>query len=140
MPTSEATKSKEKELEKGPDVYEVIWPQLAQAAGSPLDRERRRPSSYPIHQHFRAQGLKLDGGSVRRWWSGREKLLAADPSMRRLPGGGRRPLSAAMEDALYDEIVAKRLRKEKVTRAWIGHMARMIYASHHDDDTRTSPP
>ncbi|KAG6590954.1 DDE superfamily endonuclease, CENP-B-like [Phytophthora cinnamomi] len=39
-----------------------------------------------------------------------------------------------MEDALYDEIVAKRLRKEKVTRAWIGHMARVIYASHHDDD------
>lgn len=39
-----------------------------------------------------------------------------------------------MEDALYDEIVAKRLQKEKVTRAWIGHMARVIYASHHDDD------
>ncbi|KAG6611416.1 Pogo transposable element with KRAB [Phytophthora cinnamomi] len=85
-------------------------------------------------RHFRAQGLKLDGGSVRRWWRDREKLLAADPSMRRLPGGGRRPLSAAMEDALYDEIVAKRLRKEKVTRAWIDHMARVIYASHHDDD------
>ncbi|KAG6617831.1 PDZ domain [Phytophthora cinnamomi] len=27
MPTSEATKSKEKELEKDPDVYEVIWPE-----------------------------------------------------------------------------------------------------------------
>ncbi|GMF37949.1 unnamed protein product [Phytophthora fragariaefolia] len=54
--------------------------------------------------------------------------------MRRLPGGGRRPISAVMEEALYDEIVAKRLRKEKVTRAWISHMAKVIYASHHGDD------
>ncbi|KAG3044337.1 hypothetical protein PC121_g21970 [Phytophthora cactorum] len=33
-----------------------------------------------------------------------------------------------MEEALYDEVVAKRLKKEKVTRAWIGHMARVIFA------------
>ncbi|KAE8877605.1 hypothetical protein PF005_g6567 [Phytophthora fragariae] len=84
-------------------------------------------------RHFRAQGLNLDGGSVRQWWHNRKKLLAADPSMRRFSGSGRHPISAAMEDALYDEIVAKRLRKEKATRAWM-HMARVIYASHHDDD------
>ncbi|GMF31973.1 unnamed protein product [Phytophthora fragariaefolia] len=54
--------------------------------------------------------------------------------MRRLPGGGRRPYSAAMEEALYDESVAKRLRKEKVTRAWTSHMVKVIYASHHSDD------
>ncbi|KAG4243424.1 hypothetical protein PC116_g8720 [Phytophthora cactorum] len=54
-------------------------------------------------KHFSAKGWKLDGGS-------------------------RRPLSGAMEEALYDEVVAKRLKKEKVTRAWIGHMARVIFA------------
>jgi hypothetical protein len=70
----------------------------------------------------------LDGWGVRRWWRDREKLLAADPSSRRVAGGGRRPLSGAMEEALYDEVVAKRLKKEKITRAWIGHMARVIFA------------
>ncbi|KAG2767999.1 hypothetical protein Pcac1_g20767 [Phytophthora cactorum] len=79
-------------------------------------------------KHFSAKGWKLDGGSVRRWWRDREQLLAADPASRRRAGGGRRPLSGAMEKALYDEVVAKRLKKEKVTRAWIGHMARVIFA------------
>ncbi|KAG2870616.1 hypothetical protein PC117_g28460 [Phytophthora cactorum] len=67
-------------------------------------------------KHFSAKGWKLDGGSVRRWWRDREQLLAADPASRRRAGGGRRPLSGAMEEALYDEVVAKRLKKEKVTR------------------------
>ncbi|KAG2812449.1 hypothetical protein PC118_g15318 [Phytophthora cactorum] len=67
-------------------------------------------------KHFSANGWKLDGGSVRRWWRDREQLLAADPASRRRAGGGRRPLSGAMEEALYDEVVAKRLKKEKVTR------------------------
>ncbi|KAG3129153.1 hypothetical protein C6341_g24247 [Phytophthora cactorum] len=67
-------------------------------------------------KHFSAKGWKLDGGSVRRWWRDREQLLAADPASRRRAGGGRRPLSGAMEKALYDEVVAKRLKKEKVTR------------------------
>ncbi|KAG2897409.1 hypothetical protein PC117_g22796 [Phytophthora cactorum] len=67
-------------------------------------------------KHFSAKGWKLDGGSVRRWWRDREKLLAADPASRRRAGGGRRPLSGAREEALYDEVVAKRLKKEKVTR------------------------
>ncbi|POM72901.1 Hypothetical protein PHPALM_10316 [Phytophthora palmivora] len=49
-------------------------------------------------RHFQAQGLELDGGSVRRWWRNRELLLAANPSMCRLPGGCRRPLSASMEE------------------------------------------
>ncbi|RLN88949.1 hypothetical protein BBJ28_00023034 [Nothophytophthora sp. Chile5] len=75
-------------------------------------------------KHFGSKDWKLDGGSVRRWWRDREKLMAADPTSRRLAGGGRRPLSGAMEEALYDEIVAKRLKKEKETLAWIGHMAR----------------
>ncbi|RLN89908.1 hypothetical protein BBJ28_00025811, partial [Nothophytophthora sp. Chile5] len=79
-------------------------------------------------KHFGSKGWKLDGGSVRRWWRDREKLLDADLTSRRLAGGGRRPLSGAMEEALYDEIVAKRLKKEKVTLAWIGHMARVIFA------------
>ncbi|KAG2790045.1 hypothetical protein Pcac1_g852 [Phytophthora cactorum] len=79
-------------------------------------------------KHFSAKGWKLDGGSVRRWWRDREQLLAADPASRRRAGGGRRPLSGAMEEALYDEVVAKRLKKEKVTRTWIGHMARVIFA------------
>ncbi|KAG3057544.1 hypothetical protein PC121_g14785 [Phytophthora cactorum] len=67
-------------------------------------------------KHFSPKGWKLDGGSVRRWWRDREQLLAADPASRRRAGGGRRPLSGAMEEALYDEVVAKRLKKEKVTR------------------------
>ncbi|KAG3041714.1 hypothetical protein PC121_g23305 [Phytophthora cactorum] len=67
-------------------------------------------------KHFSAKGWKLDGGSVRRWWRDREQLLAADPDSRRRAGGGRRPLSGAMEEALYDEVVAKQLKKEKVTR------------------------
>ncbi|POM69149.1 Hypothetical protein PHPALM_14598 [Phytophthora palmivora] len=33
-----------------------------------------------------------------------------------------------MEEALYDKIVAKRLQQEKVTRAWIVHMTRVIFA------------
>ncbi|KAG3160715.1 hypothetical protein PC128_g21003 [Phytophthora cactorum] len=66
--------------------------------------------------HFSAKGWKLDGGSVCRWWRDREQLLAADPASRRRAGGGRRPLSGAMEEALYDDVVAKRLKKEKVTR------------------------
>ncbi|KAG3178290.1 hypothetical protein PC128_g16453 [Phytophthora cactorum] len=67
-------------------------------------------------KHFSTKGWKLDGGSVRRWWRDREQLLAADPTSRRRAGGGRRPLSGAMKEALYDEVVAKRLKKEKVTR------------------------
>ncbi|POM57482.1 Hypothetical protein PHPALM_38002 [Phytophthora palmivora] len=71
-------------------------------------------------RHFQAQGLKIDGGSVHRWWRNRELLPAANPSMCRLPGGCRRPLSASMEE---------RLKKEKVTRSWIGYVAKVIYAS-----------
>ncbi|KAG2926569.1 hypothetical protein PC117_g14844 [Phytophthora cactorum] len=51
-------------------------------------------------KHFSAKGWKLDGGSVRRWWRDREQLLAVDPASRRRAGGGRRPLSGAMEEAL----------------------------------------
>ncbi|GMF42610.1 unnamed protein product [Phytophthora lilii] len=38
-----------------------------------------------------------------------------------------------MEEALYDEVVAKRLKKQKVTREWIGHMARVIFACQQSD-------
>ncbi|KAG2886566.1 hypothetical protein PC115_g20638 [Phytophthora cactorum] len=54
-------------------------------------------------KHFSAKGWKLDGGSARRLWRDREQLLTADPASRRRAGGGRRPLSGAMEEALYDE-------------------------------------
>ncbi|KAG6963825.1 hypothetical protein JG688_00007973 [Phytophthora aleatoria] len=33
-----------------------------------------------------------------------------------------------MQEALYDEAVTKRLKKQKVTRGWIGHMARVFFA------------
>jgi hypothetical protein len=79
-------------------------------------------------KHFSAKGWKLEGGSVRRWWRDREKLLAAGPSNRHVARGGRRPLSGAMEDALYDEVVAKRLKKENAMRAWFDHMSRVIFA------------
>ncbi|GMF28180.1 unnamed protein product [Phytophthora lilii] len=84
-------------------------------------------------KHFCAKGWKLDGGNVRRWWRDRERILSAEPGRLRVPGGGRRPLSAAMKEALYDEVVAKRLKKQKVTREWIGHMARVIFACQQSD-------
>ncbi|GMF45194.1 unnamed protein product [Phytophthora fragariaefolia] len=65
-------------------------------------------------RHLRAQGLKLDGGSVRRWWRDREKPLAADPSMHRHPGGSRRLLSAAMEEAMYDELSPSGYRRKRL--------------------------
>ncbi|KAG3234153.1 hypothetical protein PI124_g20790 [Phytophthora idaei] len=82
-------------------------------------------------KYFRSKGWKLDGGSVRRWWRDRAKILAADPGSLRVPGGGRRPLSAAMEEDWYDEVVAKRLKKPNVTRDWIGHMTGVIFACQH---------
>ncbi|KAG2916214.1 hypothetical protein PC110_g4959 [Phytophthora cactorum] len=38
-----------------------------------------------------------------------------------------------MKEALYNEIVAKRLQKQKVIRAWIGHMARVTAACQNTD-------
>ncbi|KAG3198903.1 hypothetical protein PC128_g5671 [Phytophthora cactorum] len=38
-----------------------------------------------------------------------------------------------MQEALYDEAVTKRLKKQKVTRGWIGHMARVFFACQQSD-------
>ncbi|CEG44436.1 hypothetical protein PPTG_14443 [Plasmopara halstedii] len=60
--------------------------------------------------------------------------MVAKPHQLRFPGGGRKPVSSTMEDLLYDEIINKRLKKEKVTKTWISDMGAAIYASLREDD------
>ncbi|KAG4039770.1 hypothetical protein PC123_g24680 [Phytophthora cactorum] len=68
-------------------------------------------------KHFSAKGWKLDGGSIRRWWRDREQLLAADPASRRRAGGGRRPLSGAMEEAA-GVLFPAQWRRHSTMRLW----------------------
>lgn len=89
--------------------------------------------------HFRAKGLDVDGAAIRKWWRCRDEIMAAKPHQKRLSGGGRKPISVDMEVLLYDEIIDKRLRKEKVTRAWIMDMAQAIYTSLHVGEPAPKP-
>jgi hypothetical protein len=89
--------------------------------------------------HFRPLGLNVDGAAVRKWWRCRDEIMAAKPHQKRVSGGGRKPLSTDMEVLLYDQIIDKRLRKEKVNRSWIADMAQTIYASLHVDDDAPKP-
>ncbi|KAJ0395982.1 hypothetical protein ATCC90586_000001 [Pythium insidiosum] len=45
----------------------------------------------------------------------------------------------AMEDMLFDEVINKRLRKEKVTRTWLAAMGAAIYASLREEDQDQAP-
>ncbi|GMF47998.1 unnamed protein product [Phytophthora fragariaefolia] len=67
------------------------------------------------------------------------KTMNAQPHQRRLLGGGRNPLSMNQEDMLYDLVIDKRLRKEKVTREWIADQALVYHASLHADDDAPPP-
>ncbi|KAE9233460.1 hypothetical protein PF005_g2297 [Phytophthora fragariae] len=44
-----------------------------------------------------------------------------------------------MEDMIYDLVIDKRLRKEKVTREWIADQALVCHASPHADDNAPPP-
>ncbi|GMF19319.1 unnamed protein product [Phytophthora fragariaefolia] len=90
-------------------------------------------------KHFRDLGLKRDGAAIRKWYRDKEKTMNAQPHQRRLLGGGRKPLSMNMEDMLYDLVIDKRLRKEKVTREWIADQALVCHASLHADDDAPPP-
>ncbi|GMF21507.1 unnamed protein product [Phytophthora lilii] len=87
-------------------------------------------------KHFR---LNVDGTTIRKWWRNREQIMAAKPNQRRVSGGGRKPLCENMEDMLYDLIIDKRLRKEKVTREWIANQAVAVYASLHAEKDAAAP-
>ncbi|GMF23055.1 unnamed protein product [Phytophthora lilii] len=87
-------------------------------------------------KHFRDLGLNVDGATICKWWRSREQIMAAKLNQRRVSGGGRKPLCENMEDMLYDLIIDKRLRKEKVTREWIANQAVAVYASLHAEKTQ----
>ncbi|KAE8974795.1 hypothetical protein PR002_g25796 [Phytophthora rubi] len=48
-------------------------------------------------------------------------------------------MSMNMEDMIYDLVIDKRLRKEKVTREWIADQALVCHASPHADDNAPPP-
>ncbi|ETN04607.1 hypothetical protein PPTG_14443 [Phytophthora nicotianae INRA-310] len=82
-----------------------------------------------VAPHFRKLGWDVDASTYRKWWRNKEGIMAAQPHQKRLHGGGRKPLLGALEDLHLDAIIDRRLRKEKVTREWIGLAAKELYAS-----------
>lgn len=87
-------------------------------------------------KHFRTQGWDLDPGTVRAWWRNREEIEAAEPTQKRLKGGGRKPILGELEDTLLDAIIERRINKEKVTREWIAVEALHLFGSTDDGAVR----
>lgn len=73
--------------------------------------------------HFKAKGWKIRERDCRKWWSDRIVIRCDFDRSFRLSGGGRKPVLGALENELLDLITERRLRKEKVTRAWIADIA-----------------
>ncbi|POM57604.1 Hypothetical protein PHPALM_37860 [Phytophthora palmivora] len=73
--------------------------------------------------HFRVQGWNLDPGTVRGWWRKREEIWVAKSHQMRLEV----KTLGELEELLLESIGLRRLRKDKVTREWIGIQALQIY-------------
>ncbi|RLN96152.1 hypothetical protein BBJ28_00024802 [Nothophytophthora sp. Chile5] len=93
---------------------------------------------YRAIKHFQDLVFRVDGGTTHKWRN-REEIMSAKPHQHRLSGGGRKPLSTNMEYMLYDQVINKRLRKEKISRQWIADVAVTNNASLHADDDPPPP-
>jgi hypothetical protein len=78
-------------------------------------------------RHFRKKGWDISAATFRSWWKKRHELEDAPGHRKRLPGAGRKPLLASVEETLFDLIIERRIRKEKVTRDWIAETALALF-------------
>ena len=73
-------------------------------------------TAYRAWKHFRVEHPNVRENQVRQWLEKREEIEAKKGGSR-VSGAGRRPISEAMEDILFDVIFETRTRKHMVTRS-----------------------
>jgi hypothetical protein len=88
-------------------------------------------SSYTAKHYFsRRDNFDYDASMFRQWFKKKDELLNARALKKRLPGGGRKPLLADLEEILADEVIELRILKVKVTRTFIADRARQLAEEH----------
>ena len=78
--------------------------------------------------HFRARGWRVSAATLRKWWRNRDAIEESPGHRKRLDGAGRKPLLAQVEGILFDLLIERRSRKDKVTREWIAETAMPLHA------------
>ncbi|ETK74842.1 hypothetical protein L915_18437, partial [Phytophthora nicotianae] len=86
--------------------------------------------------HSRKLGWDVGASTFRKWWRNKEKIMAAQPHQKRLHDGGRKPLLGGLKDLHLDATIDHCLRKEKLTREWIGLAVKELYTSLDENGSR----
>ncbi|KAG3119364.1 hypothetical protein PI124_g2490 [Phytophthora idaei] len=66
--------------------------------------------------HFRAKGWRVSAAMLRKWWRNRNAIEDTPGHRKRLDGAGQKPPLVHVEGILFDLVIERRSRKEKVTR------------------------
>ena len=87
----------------------------------------RNNTAYQAAKFFGSRNkTTYDSSMFRQWYKRRNQIKHGSVSMKRIPGGGRKPALGALEEILATEIVELRIMKVKVTRKYICDRARTI--------------
>ena len=92
-------------------------------------------------RYFKSLGWEISSSTFRKWWRDRESIRSNKGRKARKLGGGRKPSLGYIEEIVAGEIIERRIRKEKVTRAQISEIAIAIAASEgfEDESFEASP-
>ena len=89
--------------------------------------ERPGNSAYSAKKYFDARdGRTYDQAMFFKWSKNAQMIKERGATQHRLPGAGRKPALADLENILVDEIIELRIQKMKVTRSWIADRGRSL--------------